>query len=70
MREAFSRAAGINEYVTDEERNERLDILINKIKTENLSDNQIEYYIYELISDFHIAHIEFYKSDNCISEDN
>ena len=70
MREAFSRAAGINEYVTDEERNERLDILINKIKTENWSDNQIEYYIYELISDFHIAHIEFYKSNNCISEDN
>ncbi len=69
MRDTLAKSAGVNEYVTDDERNERLDILINKIETENWNDDQIVFYIRKLISDFHIGHMGFGRSQYYTSED-
>ena len=60
LRDGLAKSYGVNEYLSEEERNKRLDNLIEKIETENWNDNQIVYYLKELISDIHIAHMGFY----------
>ena len=59
LREGLASAAGVNEFLSDEERNERLDALIRRIETEYLDDYEICASIKELISDIRIAHINF-----------
>ena len=56
IRTALSKAAGINEIISDDERNARLDELIEQIKTEHLDDSQIAYGFHTLYSDIGIAH--------------
>lgn len=69
LRDGLAKAAGVNEFVSDEERNARLDTLIQLIQSEDWNDDYITYYIKELISDIHVAHINFnatteYKTDD------
>lgn len=70
MREALDLAAGITENMTEEEREKRLDTLVEKIKSEQWNDDQITYYIRQMISDFGIAHMEFKRPDEYCSESN
>lgn len=59
LRDGLAQAAGVNEFLSDEERNQRLDTLIQRIETENLEDYEIILSIQELISDIRIAHMDF-----------
>lgn len=68
LRSTLSKAAGVNEFLSDEERNARLDELIDKIKTEKWDDTQIVLYIKELISDIQIAHITFHPKFEYITD--
>ena len=68
MRETLAASAGIIEHMTDEEREARLDGLIERIQTENLDDQQIAYAVRELICEFKIAHMGFSRSKEYIEE--
>lgn len=70
MREKLDLSAGITENMTKEEREKRLDTLIEKIKTERWNDDQITYYIRQMISDFGIAHMDFKRPDEYCSKSN
>lgn len=60
LREGLAQAAGVNEFVSAEERNERIDRLIRRIEKAYLEDAEIIAAIQELISDIRIAHMNFY----------
>lgn len=68
MRKALDLSAGITENMSKEEREKRLDTLIEKIETEQWNDDQIAYYIRQMISDFGIAHMGFGRPDEYCSE--
>lgn len=70
MREILNSVEGITENMTKEEREKRLDTLIEKIQLEKWNDDQITYYIRQMISDFGIAHMDFERSDEYCSESN
>lgn len=63
LREGLEKAAGVDEFLSNEERNARLDRLIERIGTECLDDFEIICAIEELISDIRIAHINFFPGD-------
>ena len=63
LRDGLAKAVGVNEYLSYEERNARLDTLIQRIETEHLDDFEIIVAIQELISDIHIAHIQFFPGN-------
>lgn len=68
MRTALSKSAGVNEKISDEERNARLDVIIEKIKNEKLNDSEITYAIYTLMSDIGVAHGGFVPGEGYRTE--
>src|SRR5574344_1472780 len=63
FRETLAKSAGVTENMTDDERNQRIDEIIDNIKTKDLNDDEVVYSIRKLISDFKIAHMDFTRSD-------
>ena len=59
IRKAFAKVEGINEFLSDKDRNNRLDYLVKKIQKDNWDTREIVYYLREIISDIRIAHIYF-----------
>lgn len=70
LRTTLAESAGVDQYLTEENRNKRLDDIIQKIKNDNLNDDQIYYEIKKIISDIRIAHMDFYRSQDYTSDDN
>lgn len=63
FKEVLASSAGINENMTEEERNRRIDEIIEAIRTKHWDDERIGYAVKELISDFQIAHMQFILCD-------
>lgn len=66
----LASSAGINENMTEEERNQRIDEITDAIRSEHWDDERIGYALKELISDFHIAHMQFILCDEYAAQSN
>lgn len=63
FKEMLTSSAGIDENMTEDERNQRIDEIIEAIKSEHWDDERIGYALKELVSDFQIAHMQFILCD-------
>lgn len=60
----LSDMPGVSEYLSDKDRKERINQLIDDVREKDLEDDEIYYRLRELISDIHIAHLAIHRPES------